>query len=74
MFGTFPAYQLSKLERTMSEKTDTTATSDKIVNRHIARLLTNLELANCPEVYVQAVKSELTWLRSDLKALSEQER
>jgi hypothetical protein len=52
----------------MSEQT---ATSDKIINRHIARLLTNLEQANCPEVYVQAVKSELTWLRSDLKEFYE---
>ncbi len=39
---------------------------ERIVNRHLARLLTNLEEAHCPEVYVQAVKSEMQWLRSDL--------
>jgi hypothetical protein len=52
----------------MSELTETT---EKIINRHIARLLTNLEQANCPDIYVQAVKSELSWLRSDLKDLLE---
>jgi hypothetical protein len=52
----------------MNELTETT---DKIINRHIARLLTNLEQAHCPDIYVQAVKSELSWLRSDLKELLE---
>ncbi len=52
---------------------ETTDTQGKIINRHIARLLTNLEQASCPEIFVQAVKSELTWLRSDLKELSEKE-
>ena len=37
-----------------------------IVNRHIARLLTDLEDAGCPAVFREAVKSELVWLRSDL--------
>lgn len=45
--------------------------TERIVNRHIARLLTDLEAANCPSVFVQAVKSELTWLRSDLNEMSE---
>ena len=44
---------------------------DRIVNRHKARLLTNLEAANCPDIYIQAVKSELDWMRSDLKAMNE---
>ena len=57
----------------MSETTEPTAT-DRIINRHFARLLTNLEDANCPEVYRQAVAAELRWLRSDLKALEEQQR
>jgi hypothetical protein len=52
---------------------ETTDTQGKIINRHIARLLTNLEQASCPGIFVQAVKSELTWLRSDLKELSEKE-
>ena len=39
----------------------------EIVNRHMARLLTNLENANCPAVYLQAVKSEFKWLRKDLQ-------
>ena len=53
----------------MNEKTDQKSETDAIINRHIARLLTNLEDANCPDVYRQAVKSELTWLRSDLREL-----
>ena len=40
-----------------------------IVNRHMARLLTNLEQAGCPAVYLAAVKSELVWLRTDLNEL-----
>jgi hypothetical protein len=51
----------------MIEPTET----DKIVNRHLARLLDNLEQASCPTVYIQAVKSEISWLRSDLKELQE---
>lgn len=43
--------------------------TDKIINRHKARLLTNLENANCPSVYIQAVKSALNWMRSDLNEL-----
>ena len=42
-------------------------TITEIVNRHMARLLTNLENANCPAVYLQAVKSEFKWLRKDLQ-------
>jgi hypothetical protein len=45
--------------------------TDRVINRHIARLLSELEEARCPSVYVQAVKSKLTWLRSDLKELEE---
>lgn len=37
-----------------------------IINRHMARLLQNLEDAACPAVYRDAVKAELVWLRSDL--------
>lgn len=44
---------------------------ERVINRHTARLLTNLEQANCPEVYKQAVKAELSWLRSDVKELTE---
>jgi hypothetical protein len=45
--------------------------TDRCINRHIARLLSELEEAHCPSVYVQAVKSKLSWLRSDLKELEE---
>ena len=44
---------------------------ERIVNRHMARLLTDLEQAGCPELYKQAVKSELTWLRADLRSVCE---
>lgn len=42
-----------------------------IVNRHMVRLLTNLEDAGCPVVFRDAVKSELVWLRSDLNETKE---
>jgi hypothetical protein len=41
--------------------------TDAIVNRHMARLLDRLEDAGCPEIFRQAVKSELVWLRDDLR-------
>ncbi len=44
--------------------------SDRIVNRHKARLLSELEDARCPDVYLQAVRSKLDWLRSDLHDLA----
>jgi len=44
---------------------------DRICNRHMARLLAELEEANCPSVFTQAVKSKLAWLRSDLKEANE---
>ena len=50
---------------------ETLTDADRICNRHKARLLTNLESANCPDIYIQAVKSEIDWLRTDLKALKE---
>ena len=40
--------------------------TDKIINRHTARLLTELEDAGCPVIFRDAVKSKLAWLRSDL--------
>jgi hypothetical protein len=45
--------------------------SDQIVNRHMARLLSELEEAGCPVIFREAVKSKLAWLRSDLKAANE---
>ena len=39
----------------------------RIVNRHMARLLQELQDANCPVIYVDAVKSKMIWLRSDLE-------
>ena len=40
--------------------------TDKIVNRHKARLLQELESANCPRIFRNAVVAEIDWLRSDL--------
>jgi hypothetical protein len=37
-----------------------------LVNRHMARLLTDLEDAKCPRVYHGIVKGALVWLRSDI--------
>jgi hypothetical protein len=44
---------------------------DAICNRHIARLLTDLEEANCPAIFRDAVKSKLQWLRQDLNEMNE---
>jgi hypothetical protein len=48
---------------------------DVVINRHIARLLSELEEAACPVIFRDAVKSKLQWLRSDImKELNEGER
>ncbi len=39
---------------------------ERIINRHIVRLLTDLEDAACPAIYRTAVKAELRWLRGDV--------
>jgi len=41
----------------------------RIVNRHKARLLTSLEDVHCPDVFLQAVRSGIDWMRSDLQAI-----
>jgi hypothetical protein len=46
---------------------------DRIVNRHMARLLTDLEDAGCPVVFRETVKARLAWMRSDLKEMNERE-
>ena len=43
--------------------------SDTIINRHMARLLSELEDAGCPVIFRDAVKSKLAWLRQDLNEL-----
>jgi len=48
--------------------------SDAIINRHMARLLSELEDAGCPAIFRDAVKSKLAWLRSDLNAATDSER
>ena len=40
--------------------------TDRICNRHMARLLSELEDANCPSIFIEAVKGKLAWLRADL--------
>jgi hypothetical protein len=42
-----------------------------IVNRHMARLLADLEDAGCPVVFRECVKSRLQWLREDLTETKE---
>ena len=37
-----------------------------VINRHIARLMTELEDAGCPVIFREAVKSKLQWLRADV--------
>ena len=40
---------------------------DRLANRHCARTLTNLEDAECPRLYINAVRDGFRWLRSDLR-------
>ena len=40
--------------------------TNAIINRHMARLLSELEDAGCPVIFRDAVKKELAWLRDDL--------
>ena len=47
---------------------------DAVINRHMARLLTELEDAGCPVIFREAVKSKLQWLRADLNETKEGER
>ena len=54
----------------MNEPTET----DRIINRHMARLLSELEDAGCPVVFRDAVKSKLAWMRSDLKEMKDDDR
>ena len=39
----------------------------RIINRHKARILQNLEDAGCPVIFRDAVTSGLNWLRSDIQ-------
>jgi hypothetical protein len=43
----------------------------RICNRHIARLLTDLEDAYCRPVHIGIVRAELQWLRSDIPRAAE---
>ena len=51
-----------------------TTEMNDIINRHIARTMTDLEEAGCPVVFKNAVKSNLQWLRSDLNEMNRGER
>jgi malate synthase len=52
----------------MSSMTNEKPTVSRVVNRHIARLMTDLEDANCPVVFRSVVKGRMQWLRDDLVA------
>lgn len=41
-------------------------TALRIINRHIARLLSELEDAQCPVLLFDLVKNRIQWLRSDI--------
>jgi hypothetical protein len=38
----------------------------RLCNRHIARLMCDLEDSQCPPVYRATVRSEMQWLRRDV--------
>lgn len=48
-------------------------TIDRIVNRHMARTLENLEDAGCPDLFIKAVKSSFVWLRGDLSKIQDED-
>lgn len=48
-----------------------TKETKRYIARHKARLLTNLEEAGCPVVFVREVKDALDWLRNDLTETTE---
>lgn len=52
-----------------NERSDMLTEVDRIVNRHKARLLDELEGGNCPVVFLRAVKGAIDWMRSDLNEL-----
>ena len=54
--------------------TDQQAEVLKSCNRHMARLLSDLEDAQCPKVHREIVKRELHWLRHDLLAIVDKHR
>ena len=54
--------------------TDQQAEVFRACNRHMARLLCNLEEADCPKVYHEEVRRELQWLRHDLLAIVDKHR
>jgi hypothetical protein len=43
----------------------------KSCNRHLARLLCDLEEAQCPKVYREIVKRAMQYMRHDMLVLSE---
>ena len=42
------------------------AAMERIVNRHMARLLAQLQEINAPQLIIEAVKTKMIWLRNDL--------
>lgn len=55
------------------QDTNETNEINRIVNRHMARILTELTEAGCPALFVDAVKGKLQWLRSDLAKATQKE-
>lgn len=58
----------------IEDMNESTSKTDKIVNRHMARLLSELEDAKCPAIFIEAVKGKLVWLRDDLNGMTGDER
>ncbi len=61
-------------ENSKKSETREMATSNKIINRHKARILSDLEEADCPLIFRNAVISGLNWLRSDIDKNERTER
>jgi hypothetical protein len=63
--------QTNERENDMPTETTEPTPSARIVNRHMRRLLDALEDAGCAKVFIEAVASEMRWLRSDLDRVDE---
>jgi hypothetical protein len=63
--------EIAKEAKGKSMRKDERDAIERTLARHTARLLTNLEDARCPDIYHKAVKDELTWLKSDMKEITQ---
>lgn len=47
------------------------SSTDVVVNRHMARFLTDMKEAGCPKIWIDSMKSEFVLIRHELNKLTE---